>query len=175
MKKIILTVILALVSVCGFGQQKYVSAIFGTKTDGVTDNTATIQKAIDFISEKGGGVLEFYVGRYLTGAIQLKDNVTIYLGNGAVLVGSTNIHAYKGAPALIWSKDAVNVGLIGTGVVEGRVSALTKSVEDQKAKGYLSADFAVPGLVQFDGGSSTIGEDVKLIKDTADKPLNNQK
>ena len=171
MKKIILAVLFALITVYGFSQQKYVATVFGAKSDGVTDNTATIQKAIDFIYEKGGGELAFYVGRYLTGSIRLKDNVTIYLGEGAVLVGSTNIYSYKGAPALIWSRDAVGIGITGKGVVEGRAAALSKSIEDQKAKGYLNSDFSVPGLVQFEGGSFSIGEDVKLVKDTADQPL----
>ncbi|MCQ5300121.1 glycoside hydrolase family 28 protein, partial [Blautia wexlerae] len=57
-------------------------------------NTRSIQKAIDFISESGGGRLVFTVGRYLTGSIHLKSNVTIHLGEGAVLVGSTNPYDY---------------------------------------------------------------------------------
>ena len=72
----------------------YQMTMFGIKSDGVTMNTRSIQKAIDFIHENGGGRLVFTVGRYLTGSIHLKSNVTIHLGEGAVLVGSTNPYDY---------------------------------------------------------------------------------
>jgi len=46
--------------------EDYKASMFGIKSNGTTMNTNSIQKAIDFIHEKGGGRLVFYVGRYLT-------------------------------------------------------------------------------------------------------------
>ena len=43
----------------------YNASLFGIKSNGTTLNTTSIQKAVDYISEKGGGTLRFYVGRYL--------------------------------------------------------------------------------------------------------------
>ena len=40
--------------------------LFGIKSDGVTMNTRSIQRAIDYIAQQGGGRLVFTVGRYLT-------------------------------------------------------------------------------------------------------------
>ncbi|MBR5296894.1 MAG: glycoside hydrolase, partial [Parabacteroides sp.] len=66
----------------------YPASKFGINSNGEVMNTNSIQKAIDYISANGGGRLVFKVGRYLTGTIHLKSNVTIDLGEGAVLVGS---------------------------------------------------------------------------------------
>ncbi len=74
---------------------EYNASFFGIKSNGTTLNTSSIQKAVNYISEQGGGTLKFYVGRYLTGTIMLKPNVTIHLEEGAVLVGSTNIYDYN--------------------------------------------------------------------------------
>ncbi|HNY58327.1 MAG TPA: glycoside hydrolase, partial [Bacteroidales bacterium] len=63
----------------------YNASMFGAKSNGTTLNTNSIQKGIDYISENGGGRLVFYVGRYLTGSIYLKSNVTIHLEEGAIL------------------------------------------------------------------------------------------
>jgi polygalacturonase len=41
----------------------YNASLFGIKSDGITLNTQSIQRAIDFISEKGGGKLKFYVSK----------------------------------------------------------------------------------------------------------------
>ena len=57
----------------------YNASLFGIKSNGTTLNTTSIQKTIDYINENGGGRLVFYVGRYLTGTIHLKSNVTIQL------------------------------------------------------------------------------------------------
>ena len=92
MKKILLSILVLFAGVAAFAQTDQTATVWGVRSDGVTDNTGSIQRAIDYISAHGGGTLHFYVGRYLTGAIQLKSNVTIHLAEAAVLVGSTNIY-----------------------------------------------------------------------------------
>ena len=90
--------ILPLITFCSILQgyaADYNASMFGIKSNGTTLNTTSIQKAIDYIHEQGGGRLVFYVGRYLTGHIQLKSNVTVQLEEGAILVGSTNIYDYN--------------------------------------------------------------------------------
>ena len=84
--KLFASVIGLLVFVAGLSAKDYQVAMFGIKSDGVTLNTRSIQRAVDYISEQGGGRLIFYVGRYLTGSIELKSNVTIRIEEGAVLV-----------------------------------------------------------------------------------------
>ena len=120
-------IILALAAICltvaSGAQEIHKASTFGIKSDGVTLNTRSIQKGIDFISENGGGVLEFSVGRYLTGSIFLKSNVEIRLLEGAVLVGSTNPYDYdmvEGNYSLLLSKDQKNISVKGKGVIDGR-------------------------------------------------------
>ncbi len=118
----------------------YKASMFGIKSNGTTLNTNSIQKAIDFIHEKGGGRLVFYVGRYLTGTIQLKSNVTIHLEEGATLVGSTNIYDYNlnvRFPALITAYSADHIAITGKGVIDGQGRELANNVTDQVQKGIL--------------------------------------
>ncbi len=101
----------------------YNASMFGIKSNGTTLNTNSIQKGIDYISENGGGRLVFYVGRYLTGTIHLKSNVTIHLEEGAILVGSVNPFDYEflsNWTALIFSHDQTNIGITGKGVIDGQ-------------------------------------------------------
>src|SRR6476659_656517 len=72
----------------------YPASLFGIRSDGVTLNTRSIQFAIDYIQQQGGGRLVFDVGRYLTGSIHLKSNVTLHLLEGAVLLGVLNPFDY---------------------------------------------------------------------------------
>ena len=67
----------------------------GVVADGVTLNTIAIQRAIDARSAQGGGTLTFPAGRYLTGTVELKDNVTLQLEESAVLLGSANAADYR--------------------------------------------------------------------------------
>ena len=120
--------------------EDYKASMFGIKSNGTTLNTTSIQKAIDFIHEKGGGRLVFYVGRYLTGTIQLKSNVTIHLEEGATLVGSTNIYDYNLSvrfPALITAYSADHIAITGKGVIDGQGRELANNVTDQVQKGIL--------------------------------------
>jgi polygalacturonase len=104
----------------------------GAVSDGETVNTAAIQKAIDACSADGGGTIQFPAGRFVTGTIQLKNNVTLHLDENAVLLGSTNAADYRnvdpftagdGVPlgyALIVAEGANHVGIEGAGTIDGR-------------------------------------------------------
>jgi polygalacturonase len=101
----------------------YNASMFGVKSNGTTMNTNSIQKGIDFVSENGGGRLVFYVGRYLTGTIHMKSNVTIQLEEGAILVGSPNPLDYEflsNWTALIFAHNVNNIGITGKGVIDGQ-------------------------------------------------------
>jgi hypothetical protein len=67
----------------------------GVVGDGTTLNSASIQKATDNCAAKGGCKHSFPAGRYLTSTIQIKNNVTLQLEKGAVLLGSTEIADYR--------------------------------------------------------------------------------
>ena len=104
-------------------------------------NTTAIQKAIDYIHEQGGGRLVFYVGRYPTGSIELKSNVTIHLNEGAVLLGSTNPYDYRQIPGtwlgLILANKAENIGVTGRGVIDGQGRETSYNYIDQIQKGVI--------------------------------------
>ncbi len=98
---------------------------FGARSDGITVNTCTIQKAIDFIHEKGGGRLIFDAGNWVTGSIYLKSDVMLHLNDGATLLGSTNPFDYIkdekiGWMSMIFAVDQENIGISGTGTINGR-------------------------------------------------------
>jgi polygalacturonase len=105
---------------------------YGAVSDGVTLNTTAIQKAIDECSDAGGGKVWVSAGRYVTGTIWLKSNVTLSLDHGAELLGSLELKDYptdKLRPAregqshcLLYAEDATNIRLEGLGVIDGRGS-----------------------------------------------------
>ncbi len=137
----------------------YKASLFGVKSDGITLNTGSIQYAIDYISENGGGRLVFYVGRYLTGSFNMKPNVTIQLEEGAVLVAFHSIYDYSdvnGIKALILGDNVENIGITGKGVIEGSGNAVLKSIDEQIEKGYLEETEAKakPALINFSGCSN---------------------
>ena len=88
-----------------------------------------------------GGRLVFTVGRYLTGSIHLKSNVTIHLGEGAVLVGSTNPYDYdmelNAWYGLILANKQDNIGITGKGVIDGRGRELANNFINQVYSGVI--------------------------------------
>src|SRR4030088_2960374 len=58
---------------------------FGAKGDGIAKDTGAIQRAIDGATKQGDGTVLLPAGRYISGPIHLKSNITVHLENGAIL------------------------------------------------------------------------------------------
>jgi polygalacturonase len=61
---------------------------FGAKGDGITIDSPAIDRAIDTVSRKGGGIVYVPAGVYACYTIHLKSRVTIYLEQGATILAA---------------------------------------------------------------------------------------
>lgn len=147
MKKVFIAIVLF--SSINVLAQDYNASLFGIQSNGTTLNTTSIQKGIDYIHENGGGRLMFYVGRYLTGTIHMKSNVTIHLEEGAILLGSTNPFDYERMSnwtALIFAHDQENIGITGKGVIDGQGYQVANNILSMVHKGVIKD----PGNLLYD-------------------------
>ncbi len=136
----LLTILLLFLSLNAEAQKDYKASLFGIESNGTKLNTTSIQAAIDYIHNNGGGRLVLYVGRYLTGTIHMKSNVTIQLEEGAILVGSTNPFDYEkhgSWQALIFAHDQENIGITGKGVIDGQGYPLCQNILAMVHKGVI--------------------------------------
>ena len=60
--------------------------IYGATGNGVTDDTADIQAAINMVNATGGGTVVFPAGRYVVSALQIRTSVSLVGRQGAVIV-----------------------------------------------------------------------------------------
>ena len=138
MRMYILVTLLCIQSTHGTAKD-YPVSLFGIHSDGVTLNTRSIQFAIDYIHQQGGGRLVFDVGRFLTGTIHLKSNTTLHLLEGAVLLGVVNPLDYdrKIYTALILAHDQKNIAITGKGVIDGQGRQVVRNVVSLVHKGLI--------------------------------------
>ena len=106
---------------------------YGASGNGTTLCTESIQKAVDACAEAGGGTVYIPAGKYLSGAIFLKNNVTLNISEGAILLASTdfeNFPPFKPGwriksddtqrSSLITGVDLENIAIIGRGKINGQ-------------------------------------------------------
>ncbi|MBO9593179.1 MAG: glycoside hydrolase family 28 protein [Niabella sp.] len=75
-------------------RQYYDVTKFGAKKDSSAKATAAIARAIKAAATAGGGTVYFPAGKYLTGPIHLKSNITILIDAGAELHFSDDFDDY---------------------------------------------------------------------------------
>jgi len=129
--KLFSLIFLALVPFAAYPQQKVFDITrYGAKPDSVTNNAIAIQKAIDDAAAKSGGIVFVPAGKFLTGVINLKSNVTLNLAPNAVLLGSAKRPDYGAGDAspLIVAKNLQNVAITGKGIIDGNGAGLLKNV-----------------------------------------------
>jgi polygalacturonase len=132
-----------LLSVCSVAQAAVCDVTkYGATGNGKSLDTAAIQKAIDACHAAGGGTVLFNNGKFLSGTIFLKSNITLRIEPGAVLLGSTDIKdfavnrpgAVKAASGevadelgahhigyhFIYADNVDNIAIEGGGVIDGQ-------------------------------------------------------
>lgn len=103
---------------------------FGAVGDGKTLCSEAIAKAMDALTAKGGGHLDFPAGKWLTGPVEMKSNIDLHLAEGATLLFSPDKTLYvysdsKGKPskkcrAMIYGSKIENIGITGKGTIDGQ-------------------------------------------------------
>ena len=104
---------------------------FGGVGDGVTLNTDAFARAIETLSELGGGRLVVPTGVWFTGPITLKDNIDLHIRPDAVLLFSTDRDLYPIVETVFEGLDtkrclspinavgARNIAITGGGTIDG--------------------------------------------------------
>jgi len=114
------TIILAAVvfALCTRSQAKDFNVFdFGAKGDGVTLDTAPIQRAIDAAADNGGRVVIPRGQKFLVATLELKSGIDFHLA-GELLI-STNRNDYAG-DGVITASNAPNINITGSGKINGR-------------------------------------------------------
>jgi polygalacturonase len=132
MKRIVICSFAILAAFFVKGQEFYNVLKFGAKNDSSALATKAIAAAIAAASKKGGGTIFFPAGKYLTGPIHLKSNITIFIDAGAELHFSDNFDHYlpmvqsrwEGTDVvnfspLFYAYKAENIAITGRGLING--------------------------------------------------------
>jgi len=94
---------------------------YGAAGDGVTLDTAAIQKAIDAAAASGGQVLLRGGKKYLVSTLVLRSAIDFHLADDAELLASTNRADYPGdADGILTARQAAGLKISGTGNINGR-------------------------------------------------------
>jgi len=140
MRKIIVLLYFFLVVSVSAQEMFYNVLDYGAKGDGATNDAGAINTAIDAAAKHGGGTVYFPAGDFLSFTIHLKSHITLYLDQGAVLIGDKEVDGVgydlpeKEAPykkfqdfghsywknSLIYGDSLHDVAIKGDGMIWGR-------------------------------------------------------
>lgn len=141
-------------------------ADYGGKGDGITLNTASFASAIADLSSRGGGHLVVGPGVWITGPIELKNNIDLHIEKGAILLFSPEKSLYPILPpdegtggALctppISASHQSNFSITGQGIIDGNGEAW-RPVKRFKVSDAEWTKFRRLGLKEVQEGKSKV-------------------
>jgi polygalacturonase len=146
---------------------------YGAIGDGITLDSPALQRALDAAAHIGGGTIFIPAGKYVVGSIFLRDNITLFIDAGAVLLGSQNLADYPivtmrwegvtqptHAP-LIAGDGLKNIAVTGRGIIDGRGERWWQL---HRAK---TLDAPRPRLIAFSNSTNVLIEGVTLTNSPA--------
>lgn len=181
----IITILLTALSLCAKDIDLKKS---GAKADGKTKVTRNLQKAIDQVSEAGGGRVILSGGTFLTGPVELKSGVELFIDADAVLLGSPDLEDYPDRKetrhfetdslprwrniALIYADEADNIAITGRGKIDCNGEVFVKPKEGDKWTWWqyeriVPYEKSVPRAVFFAGCRNIKVKDITMVNQPA--------
>ena len=128
------------------------------RADGATKDTKAIQAAIDSCAAAGGGTVTLAGGKFVSGPIVLKSNVTLDIAKDTTLFGSPDHGDYPaksefrapGTQSLVSATGAENIAITGAGTIDGNGESWWKEARETRGAGIVGVVQFRPRLVVLD-------------------------
>lgn len=131
-------------------QRKFMISDFGAVGDGDSLNTEAFRRTIEACRQAGGGEVIVPAGTFVTGPIELTDNMALVIEKGATIRGAADFKAYENsnenkdnlfnkakalALPLIRGAKLTNVTIRGEGTIDGAGTGWWKRFRAERAAG----------------------------------------
>ena len=137
---------------------------FGGVGDGIKLNTEAFAKAIDALSQKGGGKLVVPQGVWHTGPIVLKSNIELHLNADAVILFAADESLYaiietsfegldtRRLQSPLSANGATNIAITGKGVIDGNGQYWRPVKKGKVTESHWKELMAIPGSQEMKPG-----------------------
>jgi hypothetical protein len=148
-------------------------ATMGAIPDGATLNTQSINRSIEMLSQKGGGVVLVPNGLWLTGPLVLQSNINLHLATGATLLFTADKSQYplveanwEGLPQMrnqspISATGASNIAITGKGIIDGNGDVWRQVKREKLTESQWKKKVASGGVLSDDKKTWFPSEDFK--------------
>ncbi|MCX6209984.1 MAG: glycoside hydrolase family 28 protein [Bacteroidetes bacterium] len=164
-----------------FKEKIYLLQDFGGKADGLTLNTDAFANAVNECTKNGGGKIIVSKGTWITGPIELKSNVNLFLEKDAVIqftsdhtkypiIKSGNSSNSFTTASPIYSYDAENIAITGFGKIDGAGESWRPVKKNKVSDSYWkqlnqSGILSNDGKIWWPSREAMLGEDfLKTLK-----------